>query len=418
MLLYNVLLVFALPGILLRLLWRARKNPGYALRIAERFGFYQKTFQTGGIVIHAVSVGETVAAGPLIQLLQAHYPNTPLTITSTTPTGSARVKNLFGDTVQHVYLPYDYPGALKRFFSAFKPSQLIIMETEWWPNLFIQTHKRGIPLFIANARLSERSLKGYSRIASLTRRMARCITLLGAQTSGDLQRFLALGIPSNRVLQTGNIKFDLTVNSLDEERSARLRATFKGRPVWIAASTHAGEEALVIETVKAVLAEHPETLAIVVPRHPERFAPFHQLLSQAGLSLARRSQNENVETSTQVYFGDTMGELMLLYGASPIAFVGGSFVAAGGHNMLEAAIMGCAIVMGPHLENLTEQAARLVDAQGMKVVHSPAELAHQISEWLNNPSSRQACAEHALSFMQANRGAAQRTFQLLEGVKQ
>lgn len=417
-LLYNVLIVLALPGVLLRLLWRARKNPGYALRVAERFGFYNKTYQTGGIVVHAVSVGETVAAQPLIELLRKQYPDLPLTITSTTPTGSARVKNLFGDSVQHVYLPYDYPFAVKRFFNIFKPCQLIIMETEWWPNLFIQAHHRNIPLYIANGRLSERSLKQYLRIASLTRHMAQCITQLAAQTQNDANHFIALGVPADRVHVIGNIKFDMTLDPIVQERVAKLKSSFGDRPVWIAASSHAGEETVVMSTIQKVLNKFPQALAIVVPRHPERFAPFYQVLSQTGLRVARRSQNETVQADTQVYLGDTMGELMLFYGVSDVALVGGSFVPAGGHNMLEAALMGCAIVMGPHLQNVSTQAERLVEAQGMVVAQTPEVLTQQIIDWLNDPNARITSAKHAQAFMQANRGAAQRTIQLFEGVTQ
>jgi len=364
-LLYNLLLILALPGVLLRLLWRARKNPGYALRIAERFGFYSQEYKTGGIVIHAVSVGETVAAHPLIEALIQRYPDLPITVTSMTPTGSARVKNLLGDLVQHVYLPYDYPFALGRFLKKFQPSKFIIMETEWWPNLFLEIHRKKIPLFLANARLSERSLKGYLRIAPVAKRMAACITKVGAQSQSDADHFIALGVPADRVQVIGNIKFDLSVDPQIRERCEKLKASFNDRPVWIAASTHAGEEALVIQAIQAVLKVIPDALAIVVPRHPERFMPFYQALCKAGLTVVRRSQNESVSSGTQVYLGDTMAELLLLYGAADLAFVAGSFIPAGGHNMLEAATMGCAIVMGPHLENVSSQAAQLVAAQGM-----------------------------------------------------
>lgn len=411
-LLYNILIVLALPGVLLRLLWRSRKNPGYALRIHERFGFYGQTFQKGGIIIHAVSVGETVAAQPLIEMLLKHYPDQPITITSMTPTGSARVKNTFGSSVQHVYLPYDYPWVLRRFFKTFEPSKLIIMETEWWPNLFIQAKKRNIPLYVANARLSERSLKGYLKIASLSKKMAECITHISAQTQSDAERFIALGVPPQRVSVAGNIKFDFTVDSLTLERSAKFKANLNARPVWIAASTHAGEEAIVIQTIQKVLQQSPEALAIVVPRHPERFASFYQALCSAGLTVARRSTNQTPEKNTQVYLGDTMGELVLMYGAADVAFVGGSFVPSGGHNMLEAAMMGCAIVMGPHLENVKTQSAELIKRQGMIGVDTPEVLAEQIVTWLNNPQQKDKCVKHAQAFMQDNKGAVERTFNL------
>jgi 3-deoxy-D-manno-octulosonic-acid transferase len=343
------------------------------------------------------------------------YPELPITVTSMTPTGSARVKNLWSDKVQHVYLPYDYPFALRRFLKKFQPSRFIIMETEWWPNLFLEIDRQDIPLYLANARLSKRSLKGYLRIASLAKRMAACITKVGAQSQSDADHFIEMGVPADRVQVTGNIKFDLQVDALMRERSEKLKSSFNERPVWIAASTHAGEEAIVIQAIQAVLKAFPTALAVIVPRHPERFTPFYQALGKAGLSVVRRSQNEIVQADTQVYLGDTMAELVLLYGAAQVAFVGGSFVPAGGHNMLEAAAMGCAIVMGPHLENVTSQAAQLVAAQGMVVVETAQSLADHIIFWFEHPDNQTVTASHAKDFMLANRGAVERSLSLFEG---
>lgn len=412
--LYNFLLVILLPAVLLRLLWRSRLNPGYAKRISERFGFYSTPYRQGDIVIHAVSVGETVAAAPLIErLLQTHS----LTVTSTTPTGSARVKALFGDRVQHVYLPYDYPFALRSFFKTFKPSRLILMETEWWPNVFAEAKKAGVELCMANARLSERSFKGYSRMGSLFRPMAESLIKVCAQTQSDAQHFIQLGVPASRVEVTGNIKFDLKVDPALFDRSNELKSSFHDRPVWIAASTHAGEEALVLQTTETLLKQFPNLLTIIVPRHPERFEVFYQALHKAGLKIARRSDHETVQAQTQVYYGDTMGDLLLLYGAAQVAFVAGSFVPAGGHNMLEAAAMRCAIVMGPHLENVSTQAKNLVQAQGMIVVKSPGELTSVVGDLIRSPQKRAEIVEHASEFLLKNRGAVERTFAALEGVK-
>lgn len=414
-LLYNFLIHLALPGVLLRLLWRARKNPAYALRINERFGFYSKGYKTGGVVVHAVSVGETVAAIGLVEALLAAHPDLPLTLTTTTPTGSARALQQFGDRIQHVYLPYDYPCALARFLKMFKPSQFIIMETEWWPNLFNALAGRKIPLFLANARLSERSLKGYLRIPSLAQRMAASITKVAAQTQADADHFAKLGLAPDKIRVIGNLKFDLSIDSKLTEQAEHLKLSFADRPVWIAASTHAGEEALVIQTIKRVLQARPDALAIVVPRHPERFTAFFEDLTSAGLTVARRSRNERVENATQVYLGDTMGDLLKLYGASDIAFVGGSFVPSGGHNMLEAAAMGAAIIMGPHLENISTQARELVASEGMLVVENPNSLAEQMIDWFEHPEQRQLTSDQAQAFLQANRGALERTLIFFEG---
>jgi 3-deoxy-D-manno-octulosonic-acid transferase len=414
-LLYNFLLILAFPGVLLRLLWRSRLNAGYAQRINERFGFYKQPYRTCGVVIHAVSVGETVAAQPLIERYLQAYPDLPITVTSTTPTGSARVKALFGDRVQHVYLPYDYCFALKRFFKVFKPKQLIIMETEWWPNLFEQAHQAEIKLFLANGRLSERSLKKYLRIPSLSRRMALCIDKICAQTQSDATHFIELGVSADKVEVTGNIKFDMKVSPSIHERALELKSSFQDRPVWIAASTHAGEEALITQTIKTVLAKFPDALCIVVPRHPERFPAFFQDLQSADFRIARRSLNESVQANTQIYFGDTMGELLLLYGAAQVAFVGGSFVPAGGHNMLEASLMNCAIIMGPHLENVSEQTAELVQTKGMLVVKSSEEFSTAIIDLLNSSQERSRLIAQACTFMLANQGAVDRTFISLQG---
>jgi 3-deoxy-D-manno-octulosonic-acid transferase len=414
-LLYNFLSILILPGVLVRLLWRSRSNSSYAERVNERFGLYKQTYQPGGIVIHAVSVGETVAAQPLIERYLQAYPNTPITVTSTTPTGSARVKALFGDRVQHVYLPYDYCFALKRFFKMFQPTRLVIMETEWWPNLFVEARKAGITLCVANGRLSDRSLKGYLRIASLSRRMAACLDKICVQTPSDAANFIQLGVNPDKVEVAGNIKFDMKVSPSIRERALELKLTLADRPVWIAASTHLGEEAIVTQAIKTVLSEFPNALCLVVPRHPERFTAFYDYLQAAGLKVARRSLNEPVQTDTQVYLGDTMGELLILYGAAQVAFVGGSFAPAGGHNMLEAAMMDCAIVMGPHLQNVSTQAAQLVQAQGMLVAHTADEFSAMLIDLFKSPEKRSHLIEQASIFMQANQGAVDRTFISLEG---
>lgn len=414
-LLYNLLMILALPGVLLRLLWRSRKNPGYAQRIHERFGEYKKPYQQGGIVIHAVSVGETVAAQPLIERFLTAYPDLPITVTSTTPTGSARVLQLFGKRVQHVYLPYDYPFAIRRFLKTFKPSRMVIMETEWWPNLLLETSHAGVTLCMANARLSERSLKGYQRISALSSRMAQCLNKICTQTQNDAENFIKLGVPAESVEVTGNIKFDVHVEPHVYERAAAFKATLKGRPVWIAASTHAGEEQIVIHTVQRILKVRPDALALIVPRHPERFSSFYESLRHSGLTVARRSHDEIVTSETQVYFGDTMGDLLMLYGAADVAFVAGSFVPAGGHNMLEAAMMDCAIVMGPHLENIASQAQQLVKAKGMLVINSPDDLAQAVLDWFESPQDRHESITHAKQFLIANQGAVNRTFNTLEG---
>lgn len=410
---YNLLLIILLPFALLRLFWRARKNPGYAKRIPERFAYYANTYQSGGIVVHAVSVGETVAAYPLIKALQSTHPDLPITVTSMTPTGSARVKTLLGDSVQHVYLPYDFPWCVNKFLKTFQPKLFIVMETEWWPNLFFQCKKHNIPLMVANARLSERSMRGYQRVKSLSEPMAQSITCLSAQTDADAERFKQLGVKDAAIHITGNIKFDNPVDETVQQQAQALRKTIGTRPVWIAASTHAGEEFATIQAIQAVLKQHPQALAIVVPRHPERFQAFFDRLKEAGLNIARRSNNAEIASSTQVYYVDAMGELMACYGAADVAFVAGSLVPAGGHNMIEAIQMGTPVIMGPHVENIARVAQQLIDTEGMASIQDAETLGAQINAWLGNPEAAEHSLRQAQAFLKANQGSVERNLTLV-----
>lgn len=406
---YNVLLIPLLPLALLRLWWRSLKNKAYLERIPERFACYSKAYQAGGIVVHAVSVGETVAAIPLVNALQQRHPNLPITVTCMTPTGSARMQKEFGERVQHVYLPYDAPFLVKRFLKMFQPRLFIVMETEWWPNLFAQLKQHKIPLMVANARLSTRSLKRYGWIRSMAETMAESIDVLCAQTHEDAEHFKQLGVPANRIHVTGNIKVDQTLDPNVLEQAKQLRSTWGGRAVWIAASTHVGEEAAVTLALHAVKTTCPGALAIVVPRHPERFNGFYEMLKHSGLKVARRSLKEAVTPDTDVYYVDTMGELMMMYACADIAFVAGSLVPAGGHNMLEAALMKCAIIMGPNLQNVRTQAQTLQQAHAMVVVNDGDALARQIIDWIQHPEKRDAFVDNATAYLKENQGALDRT---------
>ncbi|MFV3384830.1 lipid IV(A) 3-deoxy-D-manno-octulosonic acid transferase [Pseudomonas sp. NY15364] len=414
--LYTLLLHLALPLIALRLALRARKAPAYARRINERFSLGLPTMQPGGIWVHAVSVGESIAAAPMIRALQSHYPELPITVTCMTPTGSERIQAMFGNSVQHCYLPYDLPWAAARFLERVQPCLAVVMETELWPNHIHQCAKRGIPVVLANARLSERSARGYARFAKLTAPMLAELSLIAVQTQAEAQRFLTLGARPECVEVTGSIKFDLKIDAELLQRAVELRRQWQAeqRPVWIAASTHAGEDEIVLAAHRQLLTTRPDALLILVPRHPERFNSVHDLCISEGLKTRRRSMGEAVQASDEVLLGDTMGELLFLYALADIAFVGGSLVANGGHNLLEPAALGKPVLSGPHLFNFLEIAAQLRDAGALSEVENAAQLADRIATLLNEPSEMQSMSQAGLSVLKANQGALERLLKDLQ----
>ncbi len=405
-LLYTALLYLIQPLIWIRLWVRGRKAPAYRKRWGERYGFYRHPLKPGGIMLHSVSVGETLAAIPLVRALRHRYPDLPITVTTMTPTGSERVQSAFGKDVQHVYLPYDLPDALNRFLNKVDPKLVLIMETELWPNLIAALHKRKIPLVIANARLSARSAAGYAKLGKFVRRLLRRITLIAAQNEEDGARFVALGAKNNQVTVTGSLKFDISVTPQLAAKAVTLRRQWAPhRPVWIATSTHEGEESVVIAAHQALLQQFPNLLLILVPRHPERFPDAINLVRQAGLSYITRSSGEVPSTSTQVVVGDTMGELMLLYGIADLAFVGGSLVERGGHNPLEAAAHAIPVLMGPHTFNFKDICARLEQASGLITVTDATTLAKEVSSLLTDADYRSFYGRHAVEVLYQNQGA-------------
>jgi len=395
----------ALPFIFLRLLWRSRNAPDYRRRWAERLGFCPFRLQQS-IWVHSVSVGETIAAIPLIKALLERYPQYPLLVTTMTPTGAARVKAAFADRVQHAYIPYDLPGAVKRFLNRVDPQILVIMETEIWPNLLAACRKRQIPIVLTNARLSAKSAAGYQRIAPLTRTMLAEIQQLAAQAQADADRFIALGMSKERVTVTGNIKFDIAIAEDLIARSEVLRHQLgKSRPVWIAASTHEGEEDIILDAHRQVLAKFPESLLILVPRHPERFTQIAQLAQQKKFMVARRSENTTCTPATSIYLGDTMGELMLLYAVSDVAFVAGSFAKVGGHNLLEPAVLGKPVISGPQLFNFAAISEMLASSQALTIVTDANQLAQAVTRFFAETRLQQQMGDRARKVVEANRGA-------------
>jgi 3-deoxy-D-manno-octulosonic-acid transferase len=375
------------------------------------------TLQPGGIWVHAVSVGESIAAAPMIRALLQRYPQLPITVTCMTPTGSERIQALFANEprIQHCYLPYDLPCAAARFLDRVQPKLAVIMETELWPNHIHQCAKRGIPVALANGRLSERSARGYGRFRKLTAPMLAEMSFFAIQTEAEAQRFRDLGARPETVEVTGSIKFDLTIDPALLQRAAELRGQWQAleRPVWIAASTHEGEDEVVLDAHRRLLANHPDALLILVPRHPERFNSVFELCQREGFSTVRRSTGANVDAQTSVLLGDTMGELLFLYALADSAFVGGSLVANGGHNLLEPAALAKPVLSGPHLFNFLDIAAQLREAGALAEVEDAEGLAVEVQRLFELPRDAQRMAEAGLAVMRRNQGALQR---LLDGL--
>ena len=415
--LYTLLFHLALPVVVVRLLWRARRAPAYSQRIGERFAYGLPDFRPGGLWIHAVSVGESIAAAPMIRELRARHPGLPITVTCMTPTGSERIKALFGDTVQHCYLPYDLPWAASRFLQRVQPKLAVVMETELWPNHIHQCAQRGIPVALANARLSERSARGYARFARLTAPMLAELSLIAAQTGAEAERFRLLGARDAAVKVTGSIKFDLSIDPALQKRAEALRQEWSAsnRPVWIGASTHTGEDEILLAAHRQLLVTHPDALLILVPRHPERFGSVFELSKKQGFTTVRRSLGEPPLAGTQVLLGDTMGELLFLFALADTAFVGGSLVPTGGHNLLEPAALGKPVLTGAHLFNFLDIAAQLRDAGALKEVGSAPELAAAIEAFWSDPAHASQARDAGYRVLKNNQGALNR---LLNGLGQ
>ena len=418
--LYTVLLHLALPLIVLRLFLRGRKAPAYRQRIAERFALKLPPLKPGGIWVHAVSVGESIAAAPMVRALLERHPELPITVTCMTPTGSERIRALFGERVQRCYLPYDLPWAAARFLDRVQPKLAVIMETELWPNHIHQCARRGVPMVLANARLSEKSARGYARFSGLTRPMLAEMSWIAAQTEAEAERFRQLGARPECVSVTGSIKFDLTIDPELPARARALRASWGAaeRPVWIAASTHAGEDEIVLAAHRRLLTECPDALLILVPRHPERFDSVHVLCRREGFATVRRSSGEPVGAGDLVLLGDTMGELLFLYALADVAFVGGSLVANGGHNLLEPAALGLPVLSGPHLFNFQEIAAQLRKAGGLVEVADARTLQERVQQLGVDASRRQRMGRAGFDVLKANLGALERLLGGLEGLLQ
>ncbi|HSW69122.1 MAG TPA: lipid IV(A) 3-deoxy-D-manno-octulosonic acid transferase [Gammaproteobacteria bacterium] len=411
--LYTFLFYLVLPFVFLRLLWRSRHNSLYRQRFAERLGFYSKQLDPC-IWVHAVSLGETIAAIPLIKALKKKYPEFSILVTNMTITGSKRVKEVFGESVYNSYIPYDLPDMNARFLKKIKPKILIVMETELWPNLFAACKKRNIPIIVTNARLSEKSAKKYRKIIPLMHEIFSAITTLSAQGETDAERFIALGLPKNRVHVTGSLKFDLDLPAETIIKGENLRKLLgEDRMIWIAASTHPGEDEMILAAHQLIREKIPQALLILVPRHPERFDQVAALLIEKGFMLARRSKQEPCPENIAIYLGDTMGEMMVMYSACDVAFVAGSFVAVGGHNVIEPAALHKPVITGPYLFNFAEITDGLLKAKGMVKVENSNELARSVLKFFEDADYRKKTGENAYAVVEKNRGALKRQLDLI-----
>lgn len=410
--LYDILWYALLPWLPLRLWWRGRREPGYREKIGERFGRYGPARVPPNVVwIHAVSLGETRAAAPLVARVLKEMPDATVLLTHMTATGRAAGASLAQERVVQAWLPYDVPFAVRRFLAHWKPRFGLLMETEVWPNLVAQCAASGVPLFLVNARLSERSQRGYGRFASLTKPMFAAVAGVAAQTESDAQRLRACG--AREVEVTGNLKFDLRAGGDVRARGRALRELFgAGRPVWIAASTREGEEALILDAIgQAPLPEG--ALTVVVPRHPQRFDEVGALLAARGLRFVRRSANVPVPHDVGFVLGDSLGELLAYYAAADVAFVGGSLLPLGGQNLIEPIATGTPTLVGPHTFNFAEAAAQAVDAQAALRVGDAAMLAREVADLLRDPARRARMRDAALAFHAAHGGATDRLWSWL-----
>lgn len=409
---YTLVFYLATPLIFLRLLWRARKQPEYLQHLGERFGFYSSRPKQPLIWVHAVSVGETRAAQPLINALCAAWPDHRILLTGMTPTGRAAGREVYGERVVQAYLPYDMPVAVDRFFRHFFPEFGVLMETEIWPNLLAAASKRSVPVVLANARLSARSARGYGRIAALARPAFAKLSLVAAQSQQDASRLSELG--ARNVVVCGNIKFDVTPDPEKLELGARWRAALAGRQVWLAASTREGEEQLILAAWRALAL--PSALLVLVPRHPQRFAEVASLLEAEGIKYRRRSEGLP-EASTQIWLGDSMGEMAAYYAFADLAFIGGSLLPLGGQNLIEAAACGCAVLVGPHTFNFKQATEDAIESGAARRVADPAELAQQAGQLFWAQTELSAMRLAAIDFASAHRGATARTLALIQRVK-
>lgn len=408
--LYTFLYILAAPLLCVRWVYKSFKPPQYREPLRERFGIVSKE-ASDSIWFHAVSMGESNAAIAIIKRLLAKYPDLNIIVTTTTPTGARQIYNGLGDKVKHHYSPCDLPGTIKRFIHRARPKLLVIMETELWPNWLHHLKEQQIPVILANGRLSERSAQKYEKVHSLAEEMMDAFVKILAVNQQDAERFQRIGLSVNNSVVTGNIKFDIDIPQFSDHE---YFPQWKGRPVWIAASTHKGEDELVLKAHQLICEKVPEARLILVPRHPERFESVARLISESGLSMARRSQPDSWDGSAQVLLGDTMGELMKAFNISDITWIGGSFAEIGGHNPIEPAVLAKPVLTGPYIFNFNEIFGDLIAAGGAQMVQNEVELADRIVKLMQTRDTAHDMGQKALQVIERNRGALDKTVSVIE----
>ena len=410
---YSLFLYAVSPAIFLQLWLRGRKASAYRKRWAERLGLYRATLEQQTLAFHCASVGEIMAASPLIKQLMTDFPKQKITITCNTPTGSEQIVKIFGDSVQHIYLPLDFHGSVKRFLNRLRPTAIVILETELWPNLIIQAEKRNTPVLVLNARLSEKSAKGYQLLAPLSRQLMRSITVLAAQNQADIDRFKLLGLEDSQAEVVGSIKFDIQLSEQVKERAGLLRNKLNNYGfIWVAGSTHPGEHKQIIAAHKMLCKTEVKSLLIIAPRHPEQFNKVAELLRDEKIAHGRWSENDLVDQP--VLIADTMGEMLTFFGVAHCAFIGGSLIQRGGHNPLEAAALSVPIITGPSYYNFMHIYSQLMAKNACTEVHDASALYQQLLSYAKSPQQAAAGGEEALKIVQSNSGAIEKSIKLLQ----
>jgi 3-deoxy-D-manno-octulosonic-acid transferase len=416
---YSWLIRFAAPFAFAVVLWRGVRDRSYWQGLAQRFG-RGVSLPYPSIWLHAVSLGEMSAAAPLVRALHSRYPQLSLAVTAATPAGRARARDLFAEVADIRFLPYDTPGSVRRFLERIRPRVAIIMETELWPNLFRECERRGVPVFLASARLSAKSVSRYRRLGSLFSGIFTPNVAVAAQSADDAERFKSIGASANQTRVIGNVKFDLRVDAGLVQTGKILRAAYGTKPVWVAGSTHAGEEEQVLEAHALLQAHRPDTLLLLAPRHKDRFAAVADLLARRGVKFARRSAmarglaEAGLADDTQVLLVDTIGELAALYASADVAFVGGSLVPIGGHNLLEPAALGLPVLTGPSHFNSKEIAELLLRRGAALQVANPKELAAALQRLFDQPAERRRIGDIGKDIVESNRGSVDRLLTLIE----
>ncbi len=411
-LLYSLLFYLAQPLVWIRLAWRARKQPEYLQHLGERYGFYRQKPAAPLLWLHVVSVGETRAAEPLIKALLDEYPAHSLLLTHMTPTGRATGGELlakYGERLCQAYLPYDLPDACGRFLDHFKPQLGLLMETELWPNLIAAAKTRSIPLALVNARLSARSQRGYQRFPKLIRPALASLQMVAAQTAADAERLIAIG--AQNVSAVGNIKFDVTPSPEKRALGEQWRASLGTRPIWLAASTREGEEALILDAFARI--KRPGLLLLLVPRHPQRFAEIAAMVQERGLVLCRRSDSVLPTDQTQVWLGDSMGEMPAYYSVADIALIGGTLLPFGGQNLIEAAACGCPVLVGPHTFNFAQATEDSIACGAARRISNAEDAATAVEALQEDRETLRGMRNAAMTFSQAHRGATARTMAMI-----